>query len=71
MKKAVFWDMTPCDSYQNRRFGQTYRLHQQDDNNRGFKNNVRSEVFTAMTMKNGVFWDVTSCGSYVAPPSSG
>jgi hypothetical protein len=24
---------------------------------------VRSEVFTAMTMKNGVFWDVTPCGS--------
>jgi hypothetical protein len=25
--------------------------------------NVRSEVFTAVTMKNGVFWDVTPCGS--------
>jgi hypothetical protein len=25
---------------------------------------VRSEVFTAATMKNGVFWDVTPCGSY-------
>jgi hypothetical protein len=24
---------------------------------------VRSEVFTAVTMKNAVFWDVTSCGS--------
>jgi hypothetical protein len=24
---------------------------------------VRSEVFTAVTMKNGVFWDVTPCGS--------
>jgi hypothetical protein len=23
---------------------------------------VRSEVFTAVTMKNGVFWDVTPCG---------
>jgi hypothetical protein len=29
------------------------------------KNNysVRSEVFTAVTMKNGVFRDVTPCGS--------
>jgi hypothetical protein len=26
-------------------------------------NQVRFEVFTAVTMKNGVFWDVTSCGS--------
>jgi hypothetical protein len=26
-------------------------------------NNVRLEVFTAVTMKNGVFWDVTPCGS--------
>jgi hypothetical protein len=25
--------------------------------------NVRSEVFTEVTMKNGVFWDVTPCGS--------
>jgi hypothetical protein len=25
--------------------------------------NVRFEVFTAVTMKNGVFWDVTPCGS--------
>jgi hypothetical protein len=25
--------------------------------------NVRSEAFTAVTMKNGVFWDVTPCGS--------
>jgi hypothetical protein len=24
---------------------------------------VRFEVFTAVTMKNGVFWDVTPCGS--------
>jgi uncharacterized protein with PIN domain len=27
------------------------------------KNNVRFEVFTAVTKKNGVFWDVTPCGS--------
>jgi hypothetical protein len=26
-------------------------------------NNVRFEVFTAVTVKNGVFWDVTPCGS--------
>jgi hypothetical protein len=29
MKHAVFWDATACDSCKNRRFGGTYRLHQQ------------------------------------------
>jgi hypothetical protein len=29
MKNAVFWDVTPCDSCKNRRFGGTYRLHLQ------------------------------------------
>jgi hypothetical protein len=27
MKKAVFWDVAPCRSGVNRRFGGTYRLH--------------------------------------------
>jgi hypothetical protein len=31
MKNFVFWDGTPCDSCKNRRFGETYRLHHQDD----------------------------------------
>jgi hypothetical protein len=29
MKKAVFWDVAPCRSRVNRRFGGTYRLHLQ------------------------------------------
>jgi hypothetical protein len=29
MKNAVFWDMTPCRSCVNRRFGGTYHLHLQ------------------------------------------
>jgi hypothetical protein len=29
MKKAVFWDVAPCRSCVNRRFGGTYRLHLQ------------------------------------------
>jgi hypothetical protein len=29
MKKAVFWDVAPCRSGVNRRFGGTYRLHLQ------------------------------------------
>jgi hypothetical protein len=27
----VFWDVTPCGSCKNRRFGGTYRLHHQGD----------------------------------------
>jgi hypothetical protein len=27
MKNAVFWDMTPCGSCKNRRFGEKYCLH--------------------------------------------
>jgi hypothetical protein len=29
MKKAVFWDVTPCRYFVNRRFGGTYSLHLQ------------------------------------------
>jgi hypothetical protein len=29
MKKSVFWNVTPCDSSRNRRFGGTYRLQHQ------------------------------------------
>jgi hypothetical protein len=33
MKNAVFWDVTPCDSYKNQRFGGTYRLHHHGEEN--------------------------------------
>jgi hypothetical protein len=33
-KNAVFWDVTPCGSYKNRRFGGKHRLHQEDHKNR-------------------------------------
>jgi hypothetical protein len=32
LKNAVFWDVAPCGSCKNRRFGLTYRLHHQGDN---------------------------------------
>jgi hypothetical protein len=32
VKNAVISDVTPCGSYKNRRFGETYRLHHQDHN---------------------------------------
>jgi hypothetical protein len=40
MKNAVFWDVTPCGSCKSRRFGGTYRLHHEGDNDRRAKNNV-------------------------------
>jgi hypothetical protein len=33
--------------------------------------NVRFEVFTAVTMKNGIFWDVMPCGSCKNPRFGG
>jgi hypothetical protein len=34
MKNGVFWDVTPCGSCKNRRFGGAYRLHHQGKMNR-------------------------------------
>jgi hypothetical protein len=34
MKYVVFWDITPCGSYKNRRFGGTQLLHHKCDKNR-------------------------------------
>jgi LSD1 subclass zinc finger protein len=58
MENGVFWDVTPCGSCRNRRFGETYRRRLLVT-----ANVVRFEVFTAVTMKNGVFWVVMPCGS--------
>jgi hypothetical protein len=32
-KNGVFWDVTPCGSYKNRRFGGSWRLFHQGDKN--------------------------------------
>jgi hypothetical protein len=77
MKSVVFWDVTPCGSYKNQRFGWTYAsIIRVTSHNpmalqgllRGwlyiiYVDDVRFEVFTAVTMKNCVFWDVTLCCS--------
>jgi hypothetical protein len=31
----IFWEMTPCGSYKNRRFGGSYRLHLQGERDVG------------------------------------
>jgi hypothetical protein len=40
MKNVVFWDVFPCGSCKNRRFGGAYRLHPQDENNQRAKNTL-------------------------------
>jgi hypothetical protein len=40
MKNTVFWDVTPCGSCKNRRFGGTYHLHLHGDKNQRVRNNV-------------------------------
>jgi hypothetical protein len=41
MKNGVFWDVTPCGSCKNRRFGGTYRLFQQGETKLLTRNNTR------------------------------
>jgi hypothetical protein len=40
MKNDVFWDVPPCGSCKNRRFGGTWRLLHQGDKNRWTRNNT-------------------------------
>jgi hypothetical protein len=47
MKKAVFWDATPCGSCKNSRFGGTYRLHHQGGKNVREKCSVFQLLVTA------------------------
>jgi hypothetical protein len=44
MKNVVFWDVAPCGSCNNRRFGGTWPLQHQGDNNRRARNNVSSII---------------------------
>jgi hypothetical protein len=43
MKNAVFWELTPCDSCKNRRFGGTH-LHYQVGKNLQVKNKITNNV---------------------------
>jgi hypothetical protein len=40
MKNGVFWNVKPCGSCKNRRFGGTWRLLHQGDKNRWTRNNT-------------------------------
>jgi hypothetical protein len=43
MKNDVCWDVTLCDSFENRRFGGTYRLLHHSDGNLRAGNNVSNQ----------------------------
>jgi hypothetical protein len=47
MKSVILRDVVPCNSYRNRRFGGTYRLHHQGGKNQQAKNNVRIMMMEA------------------------
>jgi hypothetical protein len=53
MKNAVFWDVMPCRSCVNRRFGGTYRLHLQGRKNPRARN--KREQVAAIISLNSVF----------------
>jgi hypothetical protein len=57
MKNVVFWDVTPCGSCKNRRFGTTYRLrHQGKKNGRS-----KSQVSSNWQLKNAGTWHGIAC----------
>jgi hypothetical protein len=56
MKNAVFWDVAPCRSCVNRRFGGTYRLHLQGRIIRGRGTNV-SRCSHLCAYENNSLWE--------------
>jgi hypothetical protein len=57
MKNAVFWDVTPCGSCKNRRFGGKYCLHHQSKENHRARINISivlQLLFTANVVPSSV-----------------
>jgi hypothetical protein len=71
-RHSVFWDVTPCRSCVNRRFGGTYRLNLQGNllnvsmtSLPTEEHYVNFDVFTTVTMKIAVLWGAALCISCV------
>jgi hypothetical protein len=63
LKNAVFWDVAPCRSCVNRRFGGTYRLHLQGRKIRKLGTSVRRWLQTAFNfVYEWWLWTVLSSG---------
>jgi hypothetical protein len=55
MKNGVFWDVIPCGSCKNQRFGGTWRLHHRDDSchpDDGGPKSLRNSFITRATRRN-------------------
>jgi hypothetical protein len=63
MKNVAFWDVAPCRSCVNRRFGGTYRLHLQ-----GRKISERGTSVSRWLQTEGMNWTDVAEGSV---PSNG
>jgi hypothetical protein len=50
MKNAVFWDVTPCSSCKNRRFGETNLQHQGVKNKLVTANVASSQILVTLMM---------------------
>jgi hypothetical protein len=42
LKNTVYWNVTPCGSYKNRRLGGTYHLHHRGEKNQRARKNMDS-----------------------------
>jgi hypothetical protein len=62
MKNAVFWDVTPCGSCNNRRFGRTQHLHHPGDKNRRARKNVNRNSQPTYAAKKYLI-DSDGCGT--------
>jgi hypothetical protein len=50
------WDVTPCGSFKNRRFGGTYRLHRQGEENQRDRIALAELLVTANVLKSRIFF---------------
>jgi hypothetical protein len=61
MKNAVFWEMTPCASCMNRRFGGTYHLQFEGTKNHRARSNVSNRFLLephGVTTQKTVFFKI-------------
>jgi hypothetical protein len=67
MNNAVFWDVMPCASCKNRRFGGTYRTHHQSGKNQRPRNKllVTANVPSSLVLVTLMTKAIRSCGKSV------
>jgi hypothetical protein len=65
MKNAVFWDVAPCRSYVNRRFGGTYHLYLQGRKIRKLGTSMSMKIFVLFTGSTALGFTATG-----APPAA-